>query len=176
MALCVPFKKALTANSTSTGFTAQNTTTTEPSGSGVINLLDTATGFGGGHQVPSYVLLIPYGTNGDNDTFDMRVYGYNRIEGATPIYVPILLLDVSLILCAITATDIAADTFLVDSVTLNDGFASSPQWLHIQNHAEDLAAGIVLHTLGCQYLKWDFDLVGAQEAASMNCLVRPFTL
>lgn len=172
MALCVPFKKALAANSTSTAFTAQNATVTEPTGVGVINLLSTAEGWGGGHNVPAYVLLMPYGTDGNNDTFDMRVYGYNRIEGATPIYVPVLLLDISVVLCAITATDIAANTFLADSVTLNDGFASSPQWLHIQNNAEDLAACIILHTMGCQYLKFDFDLAGAQEAVSMNCLIR----
>lgn len=173
MAVCLPFRKALTTNSTSTSFTAQNTTTTEPTGDGVINLLSGAVGWGGGYNVPSYVLLMPFGTNGNNDTFDMRVYGYNKTNDTTPIYVPVLLLDISVVLCAITATDIAADTFLADSITLNDGFASSPQWLHIQNHAEDLAACVILHTMGCQYLKFDFDLAGGQEAASMNCLIRP---
>lgn len=177
MALCVPHKHVLSTSSTSTSFTAQNATTTKPSGDAVIDLLDRrANGWGGGHDVPSWVQLTPYGTNGDNDTFDMRVYGWSKTEDATAVWVPCLLLDVSLIMCAITATPFAANTFLVDSVTLNDGFASSPQWLHIQNHSEDLAACIIMHTLGHQLLSFDFDLAGGQEGVSMNCLVRPFTI
>lgn len=178
MALCVPFRHALATSSTSTGFTAQNATTTKPSGDSVIDLFDSPTyGWSGGHgDVPSWLQLIPYGTNGDNDTFDMRVYGWSKTADATPVWVPTLLVDVSLILSAITATPIAANTFLIDSITLNDGFASSPQWLHIQNHSEDLAACIIMHTLGHQLISVDFDLAGGQEAASMNCLVRPFSL
>jgi len=177
MALCVPFKHVLSTNSTSTGFTAQNATTTKPATDAVIDLTDRDNGWGlHSADVPPYVQLIPFGTNGDNDTFDMRVYGWSRTEAATPVWIPTLLADVSLILSAITATPIAADTFLIDSVTLNDGFASAPQWLHIQNHSEDLAACIIVHTLGSQLLSFDFDLAGGQEAASMNCLVRPFTI
>lgn len=176
MALCVPFKKALSTNSTSTGFTAQVATTTEPTGSGVFNLLDTALGWGGGHKVPTHFQLVPFGTNGDNDTFDFRVWGYSKIEGTTAIYVPQLLLDVSVILCAATATPIAADTFLADTLTVNDGGADNGPWQRIIDSQEDLPASIIFHSRGCQYLKFDWDLAGGQEGVSMNCLIRPISL
>jgi hypothetical protein len=176
MALCVPFRKALTSNSTSTGFTAQNTTTTEPSGTGVFNLLASSVGVGGGHKVPTHLMLMPFGTNGDNDTFDFRVYGYNKTNDSTPIYVPQLLVDCSVVLCAITATSIAADTFLADTITVNDGPPAGTVWQAVTSTAEDMASYVIIHTLGCQYIKFDWDLAGAQEAASMNCLWRPVSV
>lgn len=180
MATCHPFKAVLTANSTSTGFTAQNTTTTDPAGTtGVIDLLEGSSKFQYSGNVPSWVQLMPFGTNGENDTFDMRVYGLNAILGATPIFVPQLLLDVSVILSALTATHIAADTFLADTFVLNDGaadldgaFEQSP-WVSVISPAEDLPGSILLHTRGCRYLKFDWDLAGGQEGVSMNCLWRP---
>ena len=176
MTLCLPFRKALTTNSTSTGFTAQVVTTTEPTGDGVFNLLSTATGWGGGYRVPSYFELIPFGTDGANDTFDMRVWGYNKIEGSTAIYVPFLLVDLSVILGAATATPIAANTLLADTLTVNDGPADNGPWRVLIDAQEDLVASATIFTFGCQYLKFDWDLAGGQEAASMNCLFRPVEL
>lgn len=176
MAHCHKWRKALSTNSTSTGFTAQVTTTTEPTGAGVFNLLDSAVGWGGGYNVPSYFTLIPFGVDGNNDTFDFRVWGYTPTNDTTKIYIPQLLIDVSVILGAATATDIAANTFLADTLTVNDGAADNGPWRVIIDAQEDLVASLTFCTLGNQYLKFDWDLAGGQEAVSMNCLIRPLEI
>lgn len=173
------FRKALDTNSTNAAFTAKTPTTTEPTGDAVLNLLSDDLAVHLGLNVPTWLLLLPYGTNGNNDTFDMRVWGWNPTADATPVYIPQILLDVSVILGDIAATAIAADTFLADTFTLNDGaadldgaFEQSP-WVSVLSPAEDLAGTIQLHTRGCQYIEFDFDLAGGQEGVSMNCLWRP---
>lgn len=165
------FHTALTTNSTSTAFTAQNATTTEPSGTGKFDLFSTL--YRGQNGVPEWLKLIPFGTNGADDTFDMRVYGWNATDAATPIYVPQLLADVSVVLSAITFTPYAADTFLADAITVNDGSADNGPWQSVISPAEDLVASIIIPTRGCRYISFDWDLAGAQEGASMNCLWMP---
>lgn len=172
MALCVPFKKVLSANSTATSFTDQNATTTKPSGDAVIDLLDSANGWGGGHKVPTHVLLVPYGTDADTETFDMRMYGWSKTEDATPVWVPMLLTDISVTLTARTATAFGANTFLADTITVNDGWPATSIWAAVISTAEDMASGAVIHTLGCQLLTFDFDMI---LAAGGNCLVRPLS-
>lgn len=172
-ALCLPFRKALATNSTSTSFTAQNATTTEPSGDGVIDLLSSSVGVGMGVRVPSYIQLLPFGTDGANDTFDMRVWGYVPTTDATKVYIPFLLVDLSVVLGAATATPIAANTLLADTLTVNDGPADNGPWRVLIDAQEDLVATATIHTFGCRYLKFDWDLAGAQEGVSVNCLWRP---
>lgn len=174
-----PFRYVLATNSTSTGFTAQNATSTEPSGTGVIDLGSESLGLGSEFSVPTYIQLIPFGTNGEDDTFDMRVYGYSKtvptnLVTDTALYIPQLLIDVSVVLSALTFSDHAANTFLPDTLTINDGAADNGPWRSFINPAEDLAASVIVHTRGCRYLKWDWDLAGAQEAVSMNCMYRAF--
>lgn len=173
MAICVPFKHVLSTSSSSTAFTDQNATTTEPSGDAVIDLLARSNGWGGGHKVPTHLLLLPYGTDADTETFDVRVYGYNKTEDATPVYVPILLVDFSVALTARTATAFGANTFLADTITVNDGWPASSVWASVMSSAEDMSSGLIIHTLGCQYIKFDFDMI---LAATGNCLVRPLSV
>lgn len=161
-------RKALATNSTSTAFTAKNTSATAPSGDGIFNLLDNS-GFNVGLDVPRWIKLIPFGTNGDNDTFDMRLYGWNKVRGED-IYVPFLLVDISVILCARTATTIAADTFLADTIVVNDGPADNGPFRSLIDAQEDIATSLLVDLRGAQYIEFDWDLAGAQEAASMNCL------
>lgn len=174
-----PFRYALATNSTSTGFTAYNSTTTEPTGTGVIDLGGETLSVGNREMVPKYLQLIPFGTDGNNDTFDMRVYGYNptiansALVSTGKIYIPQLLLDVSVVLGARTFSDHAADTFLADTLTVNDGAADNAEWRSLIDCQEDMVASVLIHTRGCRYIRFDFDLVGAQEATSMNCLWRP---
>ncbi len=174
-----PFRYALATNSTSTGFTAQNTTTTEPSGTGVIDLGGDSLSVGNKEQVPTYLQLIPFGTDGANDTFDMRVYGYNPtvatsgLVSTAKIYIPQLLLDVSVVLGATTFSHHAANTLLADQITVNDGAADNSEWRSLIDCQEDMVASVIIHTRGCRYIKFDWDLAGAQEAVSMNCLWRP---
>jgi hypothetical protein len=165
------FRKVLSANSTSTGFTAQTPTATEPSGEGVLNLLSSELGWGGGVHVPRHLVILPFGTNGDNDTFDLRVYGYSPTNDSTPIYVPQLLIDVSIVLGNIAATAIAADTFMADTITVNEGPAVG-NFSDLISTADDTPASILIHTRGCEIMEFDFDLAGAQEGVSMNAYWR----
>lgn len=179
MAALFPFRYALATNSTSTSFTAQNSTSTEPSGVGVFDL--GAIPYGSTQNVPSYLQLIPFGTNGDNDTFDMRLYGYNPtvptdLVTDTAIYIPQLLVDLSVVLGATTFSDHAADTLLADTLTVNDGAADNGPWRSVIDAQEDLVASVIVHTRGCRYIKFDWDLAGGQEGVSMNCLWRPLEL
>src|SRR5688572_24642912 len=119
MATACKFRASLTTSSTATSFTAQTPTATVPTGDGVFDLWSQSLGWATGCYVPNWLQLNPYGTNGDNDTFDFRVYGYS--EGPSGVYIPQLLIDVSVVLGNIAATAIAANTFLADTVTVNDG-------------------------------------------------------
>lgn len=175
------FRYALATNSTSTAFTAQNATSTEPSGTGIIDLGETSNGVGNPQFVPTYLQLIPFGTAADNKTFDMRVYGYSAtvptdLVTDTALYIPQLLLDVSVVLSAITFSDHAASTFLADTLTVNDGAADNGIWRSLIDCQEDMVASVLIHTRGCRYIKFDWDLAGASEATSMNCLWRPVEL
>ena len=95
MAIATVFTKARTTDSASTAFTAKIPTVTMPSGSGIHDL---SGGRSGGGSVPSYLQLVPYGKDTNNDTFNMRLWGWNSTSDATPLYSPQLLLDLSLVL------------------------------------------------------------------------------
>lgn len=165
----LPLQKALATNSTSTDFTAQTPTATEPTGVGVFDLL--ARPYGHSVYVPSWLQIIPFGTDGNDDTFDFRVYGYSKTTDATPLYIPQLLIDVSVVLGNIAATAIAANTFMADTLTINDGPIDGLFRSHIDCQ-EDMGASLLIHTRGCRYIKFDWDLSGAQAAASMNAYWR----
>lgn len=171
MVTAQPWRKALAANSTSTSFTAQIPVATEPSGTGVFNLTALDPGVGSATHVPSHIILHPYGTDGNDDTFDMRLWGYNKVA-ASDLWVPILLLDLSVILGNISGAAVGTGVFMADSLTVNDGGADNGPWSHLVNSAEELGASIITHLKGCQYIKFDWDLAGAQEAVAMNCFWR----
>ena len=112
-ATATKFRKALTTNSTATAFTQKEPTTTEPSGDGIWDLQADSTAVGQGIMVPSYLQLVPYAVGaGTNDTFDMRVIGWNPTNDDTTIYIPQLLLDVTVTLGTATGND---GTAIVDS-------------------------------------------------------------
>jgi len=178
MASLKHFQYALATNSTSTSFTAQNATATEPSGTGVFDLA--AVPYGSAQFTPNYLQLVPFGTAAADKTFDLRVYGYtptvptSGLVTTTAIYIPQLLLDLSCTTSAITFSGHAVNTFLCDILTVNDGAADNGLWRSVIDSQEDLVASVILHTRGCRYIKFDWDLAGAAEATSMNCLWRVF--
>lgn len=172
-----PFRYAFASpGSTSGSFSARNATSTEPSGDGIIDLESEQLGAGWHGKVPAYLLLVPFGTGANNDTFDMRVYGYSAtiptdLVTDTKLYIPQLLCDVSATMSAITFSDYAADTFLVDTLTLNDGATDNGPWLSIVSPAEDMVGNIIIHTRGCRYIRFEFDLLVTPTHA--NCMWRP---
>ena len=168
------FQKAISTNSTSTAFTAQVPTTTVPSG---IDLMTEVIREGrDSFRVPNLIQVVPFGTNGNNDTFDMRVFGWSATDDSTTVYMPQLLADVSVVLGNIDGAAIAADTFIADTLTVNDGAADNGPWRTVTDCQEDLPASFIVHTKGCRYITFDWDLAGGQEAVSMNAYWRSLDL
>jgi hypothetical protein len=156
------FRSALETNSTATSFTLKVATATEPTGAGVINLLT--------YGRSKYVHLMPYGVDGNNDTFDMRLWGWSKtVEGG--VWIPYILADLSIVLGNIASTALLASSFMADTITLNKGIPAGV-FSGLLNTANDTPGGIILHTLGAEKLEFAFDLAGGQEAVSGNCLWR----
>ncbi len=171
-----PLRKAITSNSTSTGFTAKTPTTTAKTTSaatGVYDLLDPTLGFTHlADHTSRFLQIIPFGTNGENDTFSMRIWGWDKTDDATAVYVPQLLAQFAVVLGSIDGSTAigVSNTFQADTITLTYGDSTTP----IVSPANDLPAHAILHTRGCRYIEFDWDLAGAQEGVSMNAFWRPF--
>lgn len=161
-------RKALATNDTGTSFAAKIPTTTKPTGDGVFDLLSESLGVSVGETIPHFIQIIPYGTNGDNDTFDMRLIGWSRSTDATPVWVPQLLVDLNVVLGNISGAAIAANTFMADAITIAKGDGDAPEI----SPANDTPASILVHLRGCELIEFDWDLAGAQEGASMNAFWR----
>jgi hypothetical protein len=158
-----PWRKALTTNSAATSFTNKLVTATEPTGSGIHDLR--------AFQNSKLILLAPFGTDGDNDTFEMRMWGWAKdSEGA--LWIPYLITELAVTLGNIAATAIAANTFMADTIVLNEGIAAGP-FHGLLSTADDTIGTAVFHTLGAQKIEFDFDRAGAQEGATCNCLFKP---
>lgn len=177
----IPLKRALTTNSTSTGFSEKEPTATLPSGAGVFDLLDRSIGIGQGDKVPSYIMVIPFATDGSDDTSDFRLWGYKfvpaseTVAGTAPLYIPILLSECSVVYGSTSGCDgaaIAASTVMADAITQDIG-AADGAFSSVISPSGNSTANILIHTRGCRWIAFDWDLAGAQEAVSMNAFWAP---
>jgi hypothetical protein len=164
----LPLRKALATNSAAAAFTAKTPTTTKPSGDGVFDVLGEY-GWASGVHGPSHMQIIPFGTDANDETFDMRVWGWSKTRDATPIWVPQMLLDLTITLGNIAATDVGASHFLADTIVVNEGPAAGDAWYSLITTADDTPASILMHLRGCELIEFDWDAV---TAASVNCFFR----
>ena len=162
-------RKALASNSLATSFTTKIPTTTAPDTvaavNGVFDLTDPQYGVGVNGRIQRFIQLIPFGGNTQNLTYDMRVWGWSKTGEATPIWIPQLLLDVTCTLGSISATAVAANMLMVDTITINDGDDAAADI----SPEEDLSASVLLHLRGCERIEFDFDRTGADAC---NCFWR----
>jgi hypothetical protein len=165
-----PLRLARSTNSTATSFTAKIPVAVEPSGAGVHDLMSADMGYGRGTYTPKYIEIIPFATDGDNDTFSMRLYGWTKVY-ATALWIPRVIADLAVVVGSISGTAIAANTVMADTITVTKGPAAGA-FQDLINTANDTPASIILHTRGCDILEFDFDLAGAQEGVSMNAYWR----
>lgn len=174
-----PFRAALATNSTATSFVAKAPSLTKPSGAGVIDLLDASLGLSASAIGPKFVQLIPFGTDGSNDTFDMQLWGWSRTALAPSTYgttaetwIPQLLLELNVVLGNIASpvnSIKAAAQYLADTITIAKGDADAQEI----SPATDYAGSILCHMRGVQLLEFGFDAdAGAQACAGANCLWR----
>ena len=180
-AAAYPFRPARTSLGTATSFTAKIPTATKPSGSGVIDIFDCKWGIATETYMPKFMQLVPYGTDANNEQFYMRVIGWSPTDvkymsdgtppAGNPIWIPQLLLAVTVTHGNIGATAIGASHFLADTIDFLDGDTDAS----IINPADDLPASAILHLRGCHLIEFVFSLDAAlTEGAGANCLWRPF--
>lgn len=168
-----PFRRARTTNSTSTAFTAKVPTATEPTGAGVFDLFDADLGLATNTFSPSHVMLMPFGTDANNETFALRLWGWSKLHspGITghDYWVPFIIADLAIVLGNIAG--IGSGEFLADTLTITK--ASGEDWFRNTVATEnDTPANIILHLRGARKIEFDFDLAGALEGAAMNCYWR----
>lgn len=164
---CGKLKKVQSSNSTDASFDALVSTTTEPTGDGVIDLVDL-----GGYQ-HNNAKFIPFGTDANNETFKMRISGWRPLEisGSTTLWVPTLLCEVTVTLSStqagVAGAGVVATEYFADTLTLTypatDGISTQ-----VVSPANDLPGHVVIDCKGCAKLRVDFDR--NSSAASCNAL------
>ena len=164
-------KAAVSTVATSTSFTAKTPTTTKPSGgNGVVDLFAFDTGQSQGAHVPDHMVVNPYGTDANNETFDMRVWGWSRNvndSSSTPTWEPFLIIEVNVILGNISTTAReSATTYDADTITAERG---DTETVRIVSPGDDLSAYFIADITGCELIEFDFDMTGT---AGANALYR----
>ncbi len=161
------WQKLKATNFTSADFGTLKSTTTEPTGDGVIDMANKSGATQNGIRIK------PFGTDANNETFSMRVWGWDRILlGGIYVWENILICEVACTLgnlagaalCAITASD-----FEVDTITLTTPAASTSIYIHTQAVADVRGAFLFADTFGSRLVQIEFDM---GTGASANALVR----
>lgn len=142
-------RKLLTSNTTAASFTQRVPTATKPATTSNALIVDfEAQSQGTLHT--NVLLLLPYATAADDVTFSVRVLGWNKNLDDDPVkWIPRELAQF-----ACTAGNIAqgaANTFLIDTVTVTHGVAE--QGLRIVSNAGNEAAFILLELPGVELLE-----------------------
>lgn len=184
-AFCRPLRKAKATNSTSSSFPSKIPTVTEPSGDGVHNL-----GTGPGGQVPAWLKVLAYGSGNENQTFDLRVIGWNRTPPDalnTVMWIPSVLGQFTCTLSAIVGvaggyvvdTERFVDTLIIHATIAaqlqstdvtadaSAAAAASTGKILICSPANDLIAHMLVPLEGCEKVEFTFDMTGATDG---NCL------
>ncbi len=164
MAVITPLSAVLTAGTTQATFVGRTVMTTEPTGSNVINMQ--SNGWGLGVNVPNRLKVIPVGGTTENVTFDMRMWGWNKLA-TTNHYVPTFLVHVSCTNGTIPVAALGAGAMAVDTLLLVAG-TSNVDVLH--SPANNTPAYAIVKVQGCQYVDFDWDMTGAVNG---NALVAP---
>jgi hypothetical protein len=155
------------ANSTAANFTAKIPTATEVAhapDTGIHDILHATYGFGykGSGQMPQYMQIVPFGGNADNETFSMRLWGWNKVH-ATALWVPQLLCQLDCTLGAGSGAAVETNVLMVDTIAIVTGTASDS---YIQTPANDTQASIIVSLRGCSIVEFDFDLTGTGDQAN----------
>lgn len=187
-----PYKRAWTANANTSSFAAKPPTVTEPTNDGVVVVCPPE-----GGEVPLFIRILPFGLGSNNDTFDMKVIGWERAgspapvgsAGAPPVWLPTTLGEFT---CTISSTNVGvAGAYLLDTEMLADtivaksaplipkypGFDATPaatfqSQVQIYSPADDTVGWIVLPLMGVQKFEVTFDQTSGTP--TMNVLYRYF--
>lgn len=160
------FRRALTANHTAaTAFSTKLPVAALPTSlgffSGIDHRLATAGVKGYG---PRRIMVVPFGTDAANETFDMRIWGWSKVTGAD-LYIPHLIADLAITLGAVAATPVGALHLLADTIVVTK---AEPNII-VSSPANDTPGFALVHLHGAQHVEFEFK-VGT--AAAANCYWR----
>ena len=159
--------KLHTANQTDTSFPSRIITATEPvTGTGIVDVL-----LQGTNEANANVLLVPFGTDAADETFNMRVIGWKLADfgsGSTnDLWVPLPLVTCAVTLGAGTGVgsnaSLPSTEFIADTITITTGLGARD----LYSPADDTLAWISVDMMGARKLEVTFDRVAA---ASCNVL------
>jgi hypothetical protein len=175
MQTALKLRKAFSANVVFGAFVAKVATLTKPVGSGVFNLYDTALGIATEPYVPENLELFPYGSNADNTTLNLRVWGWQQTTDATPIWVPQLITELACTLsAACTLTPIGVNNFLADTIAVTKGAAeASGSGVSVNSPANDTPGSALVGLRGCELI--EFAVGTGAVGVDANCLWRTVT-
>ena len=148
-----------------TAYGALVPTETEPTGDYVVNTASD------GRRSADLLDFVPLGKDANNEDYQMRVYGWSRqyVANSPTVWVPTLLLQLDVTLGNISATAIAASTFMADTIAYSAGDAGAK----IVSPANDTPGYVVLDIMGAQKLQFDFDCdTGSSQAAGGSVIYR----
>ena len=164
-ATAYPLRKVLSSNSTASSFTAKIPTATKPAGESVVDVFDMAIGQAVETYLPKYCQVIPFGTDANNETLTMRVWGWSKESTSSGLWIPQLLLEVTVTLGNVDAAAIADDTYMADTLAIAAGDANAA----VVSPANDTPGSFLLHLRGIQMIEFDFK---TGTAASSNAYWR----
>lgn len=162
------WKKAQSTNSTSSAFAALVPTKTKPAASATRSVFPMSHL---GLRDQNTLVVKPFGGNDNNDTFNVKVSGWNFIKqsGKDGLWVSTFLCQV---LCTLSSTlvglageDVAATEFFCDTLSLTTGSA-----VLRQGTADVDIAEFLVDVSGHELVEITYDI--ATGADAMNALVR----
>lgn len=110
-----PFR-ALTTNSSDSGFPSRIPTITEPSGNGVIDLVNN------GSLVPERLRIWPFGLGANNDAFSVRLIGWHKVGTVYPfLWVPTIFAELGAVMGNVTGiagAPVLNTEFFADTLTI----------------------------------------------------------
>jgi hypothetical protein len=174
------YRKAVSTDDASNSWTVKIPTSTQPSFSTTTPvgpvwwLRDPNLGIAMNHQAPKFLNIVPYGTDTNNQTFSVRVWGWNRMGLiTTPLWVPTLLVElVGTLSNAIDCTALATGAYGCDTITATYG-ATDEKTLGVSliSPTTDIGqASALVHLRGAEYIEFAFK--SGASAVSMNALWR----
>jgi len=157
------------ANATNATFPSKVPTITKPSGAGVIELCSPDKGA----VAQNGIVLIPYGTGSDNNTFELRVIGWRLVtndEGKAGLWIPVLLVELHCTLSAAVgvagATVVNTERF-ADTISLTTG--NDDVSVDIVSPTGEIIAHAMLDLKGFNLVETTFS-INSGGTTDMNCL------
>ncbi len=172
------YRRFRAANENASGFATKISTTTEPTGDGVLDLARL------GGSVPCKILLVPFLLGGDGDTTVMRVIGWSSVSLASvnTLWVPVILGEFTLTAstavgvagAAVLNTERFADTIVPVAARIEDAVVGAGTAVHsdvnVLSPTNDTPGHIIMPLRGMHKIELTSDQTGG--TSTFNCLYK----